>query len=143
MAQAGQKPLDDCPDELLVHMAGTCWSCCRPMVAKGTPTGLYTATLSTWFVRLRCNGQCETCYQRTLHSKRPKKVDQRSRRLRPGLLTPEQLLRDRLAVGACGECGWAADDDAEPHAARYCRLYQAQVLEEAEDMEGANECLAS
>lgn len=133
MAQAGsarvaQRPLGECPDELLVHMVGTCWGCWRPMVAKKTPAELYTATLSTWFVRVRCNGQCETCYQRTLHSKRPHKVAHRSR-LRRQTLKPAELLALRLAVGACGECGWAADDNAEPHAARHCRVYQAEMLE--------------
>jgi hypothetical protein len=118
-------------------MVGTCWGCWRPMVAKRTSAELYEGKLDTWFVRKGCNGQCQTCYQRTLHSKAPKKVAHRTRRLRPGSLKPAELLALRLAVGACGECGWAADDNAEPHAARYCSLYQAEV------MEGINGCVAS
>lgn len=30
-------------------------------------------------------------------------------------LDPERLLALRVAVGACPECGWARDEDAEPH----------------------------
>jgi hypothetical protein len=128
--------LNECPEELLVHMVGTCWSCTRPMVAKRIPMELYTGKLDTWFARKASNGQCGTCYQRTLYTKQPKKVARRKRQ-RPGSLTPEQLRRDRVAVGACLECGWTADDNAEPHAARYCDLYKAQV------MEGINGCMAS
>lgn len=137
--KAAQAPLGECPDELLAHMVGTCWSCWRPMVSKRTPAELYDGKLDTWFVRKAAGGQCGTCYPRTLYSRQPRRAARRPRRCP---LTPEQVRRDRLAVGACLECGWADDSNAEPHADRNCGTYEAQQLVTRID-EGITRCLAS
>lgn len=133
-----KKPLDTCPEELLVHYLGDCHTCHRAMA----PNRLIrrVPALREWFLHANNSVQCRSCYS---HQNEDRKTDPRQskKRLARAAMGPDIIRGLRAALGACVECGWLAgepgeDGTIEGHEDRECPTQRENVVVEPRSSSG-------